>query len=703
MSVPVIELYEYQINGYEPLDRIRNPIETDKVFKFSNIDDSPDGECKRVAIDGYQTNVDDDTTKSSCDPIFSVGGFNIKANYDIDNLYGNYKLFIAKDLNVMELDESSKIKILENINKVCELQFKILDSNKNDTLKPLYKLFNKKYNDSDVVLPDDKFNLNINEVIDFAYDTSIIQTLNVTDETKIILFGDFHGSYHTFFRSLCRLHRYGILNLETFKINDPYKIIFLGDILDRGMYALDILNVIFKLIINNNTDPHNQKIIFNRGNHENYDQYEFKFLNFITRNPGVMTRVAQNDKSNPVIGIPYIAGFEFARKLQSDDLYNKYRLKLNKLFCMLPSAVIINNQNKQKYWCAHGGFSLDIQLSDDIFKLITITDISQDIRWSDFGSKEKSINFEKSHRGAELKKYTYRGTMEFLTRNNIDFIIRGHQDSIANSSLFQNNGVSIILAHPKMPDIPNIITYNKTPSVYGSRVYGPIARVIPNKYNYTDIIFPVLTISTNTDSGRDLNADSFVVLRFDITSATMEDFSKNTLSIMYSIKHVLTNKNINRDIIMKKNLETLLKILNIINDDTHLLIFTKNNILNRAGKRKFKSIIDISNAIMVYYDDLESVYQYYNNKFISLSDKFTRLKPSFLDIQQNLIEKFIKEINMILENIHTVKTNINEKINKYKTDSNITISFMTTKLENNNNQEENILDQVNKIIKEFEM
>ena len=156
MSIPVIELYEYQINGYEPLDRISNPTATDKVFKFSDIDDSPETSCKRISIDGNQKSVDDDTSRSSCDPIFSVGG-NLKAHYDIDNLYGNYKLFLAKDTETMELDEESKIKVLTNLQAAFDTQFKIIENNKNDEFKKLFKLFNKQYDKTDTVLPKDTF------------------------------------------------------------------------------------------------------------------------------------------------------------------------------------------------------------------------------------------------------------------------------------------------------------------------------------------------------------------------------------------------------------------------------------------------------------------------------------------------------------------------------------------------------------------
>ena len=49
------------------------------------------------------------------------------------------------------------------------------------------------------------------------------------------MFGDFHGSFHTFFRLMLRLEFSGILT--KYKLKEGYKMVFCGDILDRGQYA----------------------------------------------------------------------------------------------------------------------------------------------------------------------------------------------------------------------------------------------------------------------------------------------------------------------------------------------------------------------------------------------------------------------------------------------------------------------------------
>jgi hypothetical protein len=104
----------------------------------------------------------------------------------------------------------------------------------------------------------------------------------------------------------------------------------------------------------------------------------------------------------------------------------------------------------------------------------------------------------------------------------------------------------------------NLLYYNEsTPKNFGFRVQGPIARLrldkeAANKFNY----FPVLTISTNTDTKRYLNSDSFALLRFDIPKNEENQF-KNVLNSIKKINEVLLikNKNINMSSIFIRNLD----------------------------------------------------------------------------------------------------------------------------------------------------
>ena len=69
----------------------------------------------------------------------------------------------------------------------------------------------------------------------------------------------------------------------------------------------------------------NQKLIFNRGNHENYDQYTQS---------------------------TYGAYNEFKKKIIKQSDFDNFILLFYKLLCILPSAVIINCENKKNIWCS---------------------------------------------------------------------------------------------------------------------------------------------------------------------------------------------------------------------------------------------------------------------------------------------------------------------------------------------------------------
>jgi hypothetical protein len=621
--IPIIELYEYQIHKYEPQDIHLGSPKYKELYKFNDIDDSPDTECKRISVDGLQHNTDNDTNKTTCDPIYNIGGMlKHKLIYDINNIYGNYKLFLAKDTHTEQLDDESINIIIDNINKSINIQMDNINKSNFDKTKILNELNNSKLNNSKL---DNK------KIQSFQNETAIIQNLYVNNNKKIILLGDLHGSFHTFFRILCRLHRYNVIDLETFKINDDYIIIFLGDILDRGMYALDILNIIFKLINNNNTDPQNPKIIYNRGNHENYDQYHQNYMPLHDRDL-------------------HITANEIYNKFNNEQKFNEFINNFNFLLCILPSAIIINNTDiNKRFWCCHGGFpkayinkNMNLNLT---FNLIDSHNDSTDIRWSDFGSNTIN-NYADSVRGANIVTYSYNGTFNFLNHNNIDFIIRGHQDSYNNSVLFNKNGDLNRINDPNNFNIEDILYYNESSKEFRNRVNGPIARLIADKKKYKDI-FPVLTISTNTDNRRFLNSDSFALLKF---NNNILDFTRNTLSIINSIRDVLKNPNINKGDILENKLKILKQIYEKYNTDVSKINLTDINNIDNIDNNINSDLINI-------YNDLNISLDYYINKINHMNDKIN--DKINIDIHV-YIEKMLEEIKYILK----LKNDYDEKIKK---------------------------------------
>jgi hypothetical protein len=242
-------------------------------------------------------------------------------------------------------------------------------------------------------------------------DYSYIQKVSYNTNKKFIIIGDIHGGLHTFIRLLFRFHIYGIIDLTTFKINPEYVIIFLGDVIDRGNFSLEILYSILLLININNIDMINPSIIFNRGNHEEMN-------------------------INKIYGFSH----EIESRCMNDILFKKY----NDLFKLFSSAIILNIGGNYNLWLSHGGFSINHlqnnfnQVSDNLF--ILTPDESIEVRWNDFdyifndSISDKTNNMIRGQ-GYILNK---RQLTYFLDKHNLNFIIRGHSDCYHNSLILSN-------------------------------------------------------------------------------------------------------------------------------------------------------------------------------------------------------------------------------------------------------------------------
>ena len=155
--------------------------------------------------------------------------------------------------------------------------------------------------------------------------SEIIYKINEKNpDSKIILIGDNHGSFHSFFRIILRLYVKGIIT-RGYKLKENYKLILLGDVVDRGNYSVELLFILLNLMLKNN-DKNNLNVILIKGNHEVRGQFE----------------------SNGFLE-------EYSNKLNFIDDINKI---IDNFFKYCPSAIILNHLNT-KYWLCHGGFPLD--------------------------------------------------------------------------------------------------------------------------------------------------------------------------------------------------------------------------------------------------------------------------------------------------------------------------------------------------------
>ena len=171
--------------------------------------------------------------------------------------------------------------------------------------------------------------------------------MNTDELYNYIIIGDIHGSLIPLQKILESLKEKKIIDKD-YKINNSYYLIFLGDIIDRGPYGIELLLIAFKLKMVNK-----DKVIIINGNHEDksvYSSYGFEIeLDF---------EINQfSEKENPGL--------------------NNIKEYIEKILTLLPSCIFINNNNEGKwYQLCHGGINsshieeLKVILDDNLKKKV---------------------------------------------------------------------------------------------------------------------------------------------------------------------------------------------------------------------------------------------------------------------------------------------------------------------------------------------
>ena len=81
--------------------------------------------------------------------------------------------------------------------------------------------------------------------------------------SRVHVFGDLHGSFHSLLRTLHHLAAEGALNASTLALAPPHAALFLGDYVDRGTRGAETLGLLLALKTANPT-----RVFMARGNHE---------------------------------------------------------------------------------------------------------------------------------------------------------------------------------------------------------------------------------------------------------------------------------------------------------------------------------------------------------------------------------------------------------------------------------------------------
>ena len=541
-----LEVYEFLLKDYPYKYALTNSNQNSNVniqVKTLSINSSEIDECgivknqiKQSARDDIELNSDIYDSKTveepnhenirSCDPINSViltTQNNVKLSKETEDAYKySFKLFDIKSKDLIKFSSIWGAKNtgldfdVEGVDSILMKDPQLLDKTPIEFSCPsmnfiynqnVHSILEKIRN----ILQDDWYSETINlrntkipkEKYSIIDNHTLIKKINAKIEDKFIIIGDIHGSYASFIRILLRFRKMDIMDDECNLVNNHH-LIFLGDIVDRGQYGYEVLMLIFLLKLKNPDCVH-----INRGNHEELELNKtYGFLN------------------------------ELKSKFGEDDGLELYDY-INNVFDHQHSALLIKNPINNKYtYLAHGGLptridTLEIEPTfknfnnpyNIILENLTInnknayeytiqsTGITQTysgvntIRWTDFWGYQNSINTE--NRGIKLGQ----DNINILQNDqiNIELIIRAHQDSHYNTKLLKKiNLLQTDSSKESFIDINKYQAYGIANPDLSQKIHcykfthlikiNPAGNLILNENDYPDLL-PVVTISTNTDTG----------------------------------------------------------------------------------------------------------------------------------------------------------------------------------------------------------
>jgi hypothetical protein len=519
-----LEIYEYLLNDFP------NDEKTLMKYVTTNIESSETEECEYIGVRHSYTNPNKNKIKvgerkRSCDVIKGV----------IDNVIDGRPQTLAvlkevKNINTTNIDfELYGITSIDLINFTLNYPAKIESRSQvqipyrslelNEELKSMIKIYRKDFIDEIIkqlqLLLDEEWktaicdhhkhilknnNFNFSDIKKYTAGYKMIKIIKPRLHEQFIVIGDIHGSFATLVRILLRLRKKNILD-EYCILNEGYNIVFLGDLVDRGIYGYEVVMILFLLKLRN---PKN--VFLNNGNHED------RFMN----NKGGMSLLNQINSI-------------FSSEISSKIFYN-----INEIFNYNHCAILIKNpimENKYVY-LAHGGLPTIIKdgsliqnfsynnFNDMSYYLVAIGPISiqnnyDSIRWNDWGNTDVSIG---GNRGNANLYIHGKNILDEARARGIDMVIRGHQDSTFNTKLsLYDKAIPIDRRDPNLGlfDIHNEDL--ETNKICDEHIYLinqlTDGRMLING-NLRDKLMAVITLSTNTDYGRNLNRDSFAILKF---------------------------------------------------------------------------------------------------------------------------------------------------------------------------------------------
>lgn len=262
----------------------------------------------------------------------------------------------------------------------------------------LYKQYNKKY------LPDENWFNRIKPEHDrelfFIKDPVFAEKVIIKDEnSKIFIVGDVHSSIHSIIDILKELRDTGYFIENTFKFKKDIYFFFLGDLVDRGPYGIEVLCL---GLILKDKNPDNVFII--NGNHEDepiYDKY------------GLNDEIDNQFKDFGNLPNDFIKTLLFY-------LPSVIYLKLGDKYFHLSHGAILN---KELFDSKKTDIKKFLSDNDVKYYLIEEENIGNSLKWGDF-KIENGFKID----GYGRPQFGTDKIIEYCQELNISSLITGHQD-----------------------------------------------------------------------------------------------------------------------------------------------------------------------------------------------------------------------------------------------------------------------------------
>ena len=215
----------------------------------------------------------------------------------------------------------------------------------------------------------------------FRKENMILELKKEDPQDKVIVIGDLHGDL----KSLIKL-------IEIIKLENPKNVIFLGDIVDRGLYQLECLILILALKIKDSN-----KYYLLRGNHETLE---------VNRNYGFFQ--------------------DFLNRFKDPKKFNQ----ITAIYNALPYSALVN----ESILCLHGGIPEEFSVINRLRGIktseinLTYENTAKSllqIMWND--PKHNLKGFKESFRGREIKFFGEDVFSDFMRENKLDYLIRAHE------------------------------------------------------------------------------------------------------------------------------------------------------------------------------------------------------------------------------------------------------------------------------------